>query len=97
MSLFAKATGFAGKWVAKYLFDTYSSPDLEWVIAGRNPDKLDEGPAFIGDSHSSVNGLLADSADEESFCTLVNSTKVIISTVAPYAYYDSSLMKARTP
>jgi len=88
------ATGFTGKWVAKHLFDHYPQEKLRWAIAGRNSTKLDEARQFIGDKNSEIKDLLADSTDEESLKKLVGSTKVIISTVGPYAYYGSLLVKA---
>ena len=87
------ATGFTGKWVAKHLFDHYSNGGLKWAIAGRNADKLNDVRDFIGDSSSNIDGLIADSEDEPSLLELVQSTKVIISTVGPYAYYGSLLVK----
>jgi len=87
------ATGFTGKWVAKHLFDHYSNGELKWAIAGRNADKLNGIRDFIGDNSSSIDGLIADSDDEPSLLELVQSTKVVISTVGPYAHYGSLLVK----
>ena len=87
------ATGFTGKWVAKHLFDQYASADLKWAIAGRNATKLDSVREFIGDIDSSIDDLIADSNDQPSLEALVQSTKVIISTVGPYAHYGSLLVK----
>jgi len=87
------ATGFTGKWVAKHLFDHYSSGDLKWAIAGRNAEKLNSVRDFIGDTGTSIDGVIADSNDEASLLDLVHSAKVIISTVGPYAYYGSLLVK----
>lgn len=88
------ATGFTGKWVAKHLFDHYPQDQLRWAIAGRNEGKLDDVHEFIGDSTKTVERLMADSDDEASLAELVASTKVIITTVGPYAYYGSKLVKA---
>jgi len=87
------ATGFTGKWVAQYLFTHYPQNKLRWAIAGRNADKLQGVREFVGDSEKSVDYLLADSNDETSLQTLVAQTRVIISTVGPYAYYGSKLVK----
>lgn len=87
------ATGFTGKWVAKHLFDHYSATDLNWAIAGRNSDKLNDVRDFIGDVDARIDGLLANSNDEDSLKDLVTNTKVIISTVGPYAHYGSLLVK----
>lgn len=87
------ATGFTGKWVAKHLYDQYPQSELRWGIAGRSAEKMESVREFIGDSAGEVKGLLADSNDEESLRELVSSCKVIISTVGPYAYYGSLLVK----
>lgn len=88
------ATGFTGKWVAKYLFQHYPQSSLRWAIAGRNADKLQSVRQFIGDEAGSVRQLMADSNDQASLKKLVARTRVIISTVGPYAYYGSGLVKA---
>lgn len=88
------ATGFTGRWVAKHLYEHYPQNKLSWAIAGRNPDKMDEVREFIGDHDNRVKGILADSADEASLLDMVSNTRVIISTVGPYAYYGSMLVKA---
>ena len=89
------ATGFTGKWVAKHLFDTYgaNTKKLRWAIAGRNQAKLQEVADFIGDTESKIDHLVADSDDEASLIKLTEQTKAIISTVGPYAYYGSLLVK----
>ncbi len=87
------ATGFTGKWVAKHLFDTHQDSGLNWAIAGRNAEKLNEVRDFIGDVNASIDGMIADSEDQSTLSELVKSTKVIITTVGPYAYYGSLLVK----
>ena len=88
------ATGFTGKWVARYLFQHYPQSSLRWAIAGRNADKLQSVRQFIGDEAGAVRQVLADSNDQASLKKLVACTRVIISTVGPYAYYGSGLVKA---
>ena len=87
------ATGFTGKWVAKHLFDTYTAKELKWAIAGRSAEKIAEVREFIGDSHNVIDSILADSNDEVSLRELVSKTKVVITTVGPYAHYGSLLVK----
>jgi len=88
------ASGFTGRWVAKHLYDHYSDGSLKWAIAGRNSAKLAQVREFIGDADDTVPQLIGDSNDEASLQALVRSTKVIITTVGPYAYYGSALVKA---
>ena len=87
------ATGFTGKWVAKHLFDQYSAKELSWALAGRNEEKLQSVSEFIGDSKATIDFVIADSSDEASLRAMVKQTRVVITTVGPYAYYGSLLVK----
>jgi len=88
------ATGFTGRWVAKHLADHYPQSNLTWAIAGRDSNKLNETIAFLEVAkNSEPSQIIADSKDEPSLRELVLSTKVIISTVGPYAHYGSLLVK----
>ena len=88
------ATGFTGRWVAKHLADHYPQSDLTWAISGRNLNKLNETIAFLEIAkNSEPSQIIADSKDESSLRELVLSTKVVISTVGPYAHYGSLLVR----
>ncbi len=87
------AAGFTGKWVAKHFYDLYQGSELKWAMAGRNPDKLKEIASFIGDTDHEVPTIIADSQDEAALLNMAKQTKVILSTVGPYAYYGSLLVK----
>ena len=87
------ASGFTGRWVAKYLADQYPQSRLSWAIAGRDVDKLNDTLKFLNlAEHLQPAYIVADSLDESSLRTVVKSTKVIISTVGPYAQYGSLLV-----
>lgn len=87
------ATGFTGRLVAEYLLTTYGNDvGLRWAIAGRNEDKLKQIRAELKDE--SIPILVADSDDKESLDELVARTKVICTTVGPYAKYGSKLVEA---
>ena len=87
------ASGFTGKLVAEYLFKKYgSNKNLKWAIAGRNSLKLNSVRKDILDS--TVPLILADSNDSQSLNEMVKKTKVICSTVGPYAKYGSKLVAA---
>ncbi len=87
------ATGFTGKWVAKHLFENYTSDQLKWAIAGRSEEKMAQIRSFIGDESAHVSALVADISDETALTSLVARTKVVITTVGPYAHYGSLLVK----
>ena len=89
------ATGFTGALVAEYLLAQYGlGGDLRWAIAGRSQEKLDSVKAEVGADAADLATRVADSFDEESLAAMTASTKVVITTVGPYAQYGSPLVAA---
>jgi short subunit dehydrogenase-like uncharacterized protein len=87
------ATGFTGKLVAEYLLKTYgSNGELRWAMAGRSLDKLERVASEL--NADGVPLLVADSGDSDALVKLVQSTKVLCTTVGPYALYGSALVTA---
>ena len=83
------ASGFTGRIVVDYIHQEYGNGNLRWAIAGRNPAKLE---SVVAGRNISV--LDADSHDRESLNRLVRQTKVVLTTVGPYARYGSELVAA---
>jgi short subunit dehydrogenase-like uncharacterized protein len=89
------ATGFTGTLVAEYLNRQYGiDGDLRWAIAGRSRQKLDELRRALGDNARDLQILTADSLDENSMAELAKKTRVVLTTVGPYALYGSALVEA---
>ena len=87
------ASGFTGRLVAEFLLKQYGAgKSLKWAIAGRNRGELESVRKLLGDE--SIPILTADSLDMGSLNALVQQTKVICSTVGPYAKYGSPLVEA---
>ena len=88
------ATGFTGKIVVEYLHQTYGNQtdQLTWAIAGRDADKLKAVIDEVG--CDKVPCLLADGSDRAALDALVAKTRVVLSTVGPYALYGSLLVAA---
>jgi short subunit dehydrogenase-like uncharacterized protein len=87
------ATGFTGKLVAEYLLKTYgNNGELRWAMAGRSLDKLKRVASEL--NADGVPLLVADSGDNDALVKLVQSTKVLCTTVGPYALYGSALVTA---
>jgi len=84
------ASGFTGKQAAAYIAENAPS-SVHWAIAGRNRDKLEAVKNQLG---IEVDVLVADSLDVEAINKLVASTRVILTTVGPYALYGEPLIKA---
>lgn len=82
------ATGFTGFLVAEYLQKTYGvGQSLRWAMAGRNLDKLRQKRAALG--NEAIPLIQADSFDAESLDRLTSQTRVLCTTVGPYAKYGS--------
>jgi len=87
------ATGFTGRLVAEYYLKQYGlGSDLKWAMAGRSQTKLEQVRSSLGNSDIPL--LLADSHDPESLSALVKRSKVICTTVGPYAKYGNELVAA---
>lgn len=84
------ATSFVGQITAKYLAQ-HTAEGFSWAIAGRNRSKLDTLKATLGKDDLPI--LVADSHDENALKSLAAQTKVIITTVGPYALYGETLVK----
>lgn len=85
------STGFTGRLVAEYLAAHY--PGLNWAMAGRSQAKLEEIRNEVG-APAHLPLIVADAADPASLTRMVESTKVVITTVGPYQLYGSGLVAA---
>ena len=89
------ATGFTGTLVAEYLLRQYgANGDLRWAMAGRSKDKLEKVRAELGEDASNIELIVADSFNAEALNALAARTKVVLTTVGPYALYGSELVAA---
>jgi short subunit dehydrogenase-like uncharacterized protein len=87
------ASGFTGRLVALYLFDKYGTTgDLKWAMGGRNLTKLEKVREEVADKNVPL--VIANSNDKVSLLNMVKRTKVICTTVGPYAKYGSNLVEA---
>jgi len=88
------ATGFTGGLVAEYLAGAYGN-GLRWAIAGRNAGKLEAVRAALAPAlRDTLPLVLADSADADSLRALAARTRVVCTTVGPYAKYGTPLVAA---
>ena len=89
------ATGFTGTLVTEYLLRQYGiDSDLRWALAGRSEDRLREVRDALGSSASGLELIVADSFDKDALRALAQRTRVVLTTVGPYALYGSDLVAA---
>lgn len=88
------ASGFTGRLVAEYLGKQYGQGgDVRWAMAGRSEEKLAAVRDEIG-APSDTPLVVADASDPASLKAMVESTKVVLTTVGPYQLYGSDLVAA---
>ena len=88
------ATSFVGQILTTYMIEHLGTKsDISWAIAARSSAKLTELRDSYGDSASQLPMIIADSHDEASLQAMCRQTRVIISTVGPYALYGELLVK----
>ena len=89
------ASGFTGRLIAEYLHRQYSTGgELRWAVAGRNQEKLERVMQSIGLESGSVPILVADSTDPASLDNIAAQTRVVLTTVGPYAKHGTGLVEA---
>ncbi|MEH6586334.1 MAG: saccharopine dehydrogenase NADP-binding domain-containing protein [Halioglobus sp.] len=85
------ATGFTGALVARHLVETYGD-GLRLALAGRNVSKLETLREQLGRPDLPL--IEADSNDRSSLDKMVARTRVVCTTVGPYATYGTELLAA---
>ena len=89
------ATGFTGALVAEYLMERYGvNGQLRWAIAARSQSRLESLRNSLGESASALDLIVADSFDDAGLAEMASRTRVVITTVGPYARYGSPLVAA---
>ncbi len=89
------ATSFVGQILTRYLHEHFGvGGDLKWAIAGRSRSKLDQLLGELGSSAQQLPVLVADASDDQALRALCDQTRVVISTVGPYALYGEPLIRA---
>lgn len=89
------ATSFVGQILTEYLGHYTKDENAEtisWAIAGRSESKLLELKSRL--NLPELEYFVADASDIDGLTELANKTKVIITTVGPYALYGETMVKA---
>ena len=89
-------TGYTGRLVAEALLES-DVGDLRWALAGRTKSKLESVRERIAQRFPEAAGLplvLADVRDEESIRSMARSTRVLCTTVGPYARFGGPAVEA---
>jgi short subunit dehydrogenase-like uncharacterized protein len=90
-----RATGFTGRLVVEYLARNYAQGGaLRWAAAGRNVGKLQQVLTASAGLNHRIPLIVADSDDRATLTSLAESTRVVLTTVGPYAKFGTPLVEA---
>ncbi|WP_026375224.1 saccharopine dehydrogenase family protein [Aestuariibacter salexigens] len=88
------ATSFVGQILTRYMWNEYgNSGKVSWAIAGRSKQKLRDLQIKLGGDALELPVMVADAADKAALKEMCEQTKVVISTVGPYALYGEPLVE----
>jgi short subunit dehydrogenase-like uncharacterized protein len=90
------ATGFTGRLVAEHLVRTHGDK-IRFALAGRDKNKLTSVRDAIAERNSAARDLtliVADAHDEQALTHLARDTRVVVTTVGPYAKYGAAIVAA---
>jgi short subunit dehydrogenase-like uncharacterized protein len=90
------ATGFTGGLTADYLA-AHAPEGMRWALVGRNRPKLDAAIARLAETAPEAPApevLEADAGDRDAMRRVAESTRVVVTTVGPYALYGEPLVAA---
>lgn len=88
------ASSFVGQILARYLAAHPAHQSLRWALAGRSEAKLQALRSTLSESARDIPILLADASDAEGLRALAARTRVLISTVGPYAIHGEPVLAA---
>lgn len=86
------ATSFVGQIMTHYMRAQFADGSTRWAIAGRSAAKLKTLSDDAG--LTDIEMIVADATDAAALQAMCARTKVVISTVGPYALYGDALVKA---
>src|SRR3989344_5284303 len=88
------ATGFTGRLVVEYLLQRYpAGSGLRWAMGGRNADKLAAVRDEVG-AQADTPLVVTDTSNPASLQALMDSTRLVLTTVGPYQLYGNELVAA---
>ncbi len=89
------ATSFVGQILARYLLEEFGcNGELRWAAAGRSRPKLESVRAELGAQARQLPLLVADATDLDALRKLCRQSRLIVSTVGPYAIHGEPLVRA---
>jgi short subunit dehydrogenase-like uncharacterized protein len=86
------ATGFTGRLVAEVMAQRAMEHPFRWAIAGRSDEKLAGVEAALPEGGRPTDRIVADSHDRASLDAITEQSRVVLTTVGPYAKHGEELV-----
>lgn len=88
------ATSFVGAITAENILARYGvGGNVRWAIAARSPAKLAALKDHLGEAAADLPTIIANADDEASLAAMCARTRLVMSTVGPYALYGEKPVK----
>jgi short subunit dehydrogenase-like uncharacterized protein len=87
-------TGFTGRQVAAWFAEHVPRTDVRWALAARSPGRLAAVRDGLGPGFADVPLLIVDTLDAEGVGEMAASTRVVLTTVGPYARFGDLVVDA---
>jgi len=86
----------AGRAIEEFGADGSGGPggSLRWAIAGRSRARLEALKEALGPAAARLPVVVADASDPDALRAMCRGTRVVVSTVGPYALYGEPLLRA---
>ncbi len=89
------ATSFVGQILTRYMVQSYGlGQGLNWAVAGRSQAKIAELTNSLEINADDLPALIGDASDVDFLNDLASKTRVMITTVGPYALYGNQMVEA---
>jgi saccharopine dehydrogenase (NAD+, L-glutamate forming) len=91
------ATGFTGGLIVEYFARNVPLGEVRWALAGRDQTKLEgrrEEAAALQEACADLDLLVVDLHDDDAMKRLAEGTRVVLTTVGPYALHGEGLVRA---
>ncbi|MDH3265094.1 MAG: saccharopine dehydrogenase NADP-binding domain-containing protein [Paracoccaceae bacterium] len=88
------ATGATGRRAAHHLAARIGDSGMRWAIGGRNRAKLEAVRDTLPGAGKTIRVLIGDSHDRAFMAEMTARTRVVVSTVGPFALYGTELLEA---
>ncbi len=92
------ATSFVGQILSRYMTEQFNTGHdcagkLTWAMAGRSQTKLEKLRDSLGAAGNDMALIVANATNEAELRKMCAQTRVVISTVGPYALYGEALVE----